>query len=75
MNYSKLTELATPFGDLFLKVADFQFKYVKEMLEKEKNKTRYFTVVKLSPWTILSSMLGQPSRGVSTFVSTSVSHK
>ena len=24
-----MTELATPFGDLFLKVADFKFKYVK----------------------------------------------
>ena len=36
LNYSRLTELATPFGDLFLKVADFQFKYVKKVLGKEK---------------------------------------
>ena len=27
--------LGQPFGNLFLKVADFQFTYVKEMLEKK----------------------------------------
>ena len=31
LNYPRLTELATPFGDLVLKVADFQFKYLKKM--------------------------------------------
>ena len=31
-----MTELVTPFCDLFLKVADFQFKYAKKILEKEK---------------------------------------
>ena len=34
--YSRLTELATSLGDLFLKVADFQFTYVKIMFEKKK---------------------------------------
>ena len=36
LSYSRLTELVMPFGDLFLKVADFQFKYIKKRLEKEK---------------------------------------
>ena len=36
LKYSRLTELATPFGDLFLKVADFQFKYVTKCLKKKR---------------------------------------
>ena len=36
LNYSRLTELVTPFGDTFLKVADFQFKYVKKCLKKKR---------------------------------------
>ena len=36
LNQYRLTELATPFGDLILKVADFQFKYVKKCFKKKR---------------------------------------
>ena len=66
-----MTELATSFGDLFLKVADLQFKYVKKkkkkMLEKEKIRRDILRQQHcISAGTVLSSRFSKPSRGVFT---------
>ena len=45
--YLNMMKLATPFANLFVKVTDFQFKYVKKTLEQEKVRRDIFMAVTL----------------------------